>query len=210
MVSHSIVQRFTDEATAHILYRHTHTDSSTQTHIYTHTGKLPAVDSTDWYCVYSMAPLHIPTGPSPFIWKWLDEGKQEQHVTVIGCVAANEFPQCSCCFAFSPIPPTLSVLSRSDFSPVTPNNYSRLLFFFPGLFHRSDHQWQHQLFPHVQEDVPSSSCDDGHQPCCPSWPRRLSSTVCWALPQRFAAHVSYIQAWVITHTQMHTLTRVPT
>lgn len=48
VLSHSIVQRFTDEATAHILYTHTHRDSSTHSHLHTHTGKLPAVDLTDW------------------------------------------------------------------------------------------------------------------------------------------------------------------
>lgn len=50
VVSHSIVQRFTDEATAHILYTHTaltHLHTHTHTDIHKHDGKLPAVDSTD-------------------------------------------------------------------------------------------------------------------------------------------------------------------
>lgn len=46
--------------------------------------------------VYSMAPLHFPTGPSQFIWKWLDEGKQ--HVTAIGL--PTSFNQSSCCLVF--------------------------------------------------------------------------------------------------------------
>lgn len=46
-----------DEATAHILYTHTHT------HLHTHTGKLPAVDSTDWYRSVLNGPTSYPQWP---------------------------------------------------------------------------------------------------------------------------------------------------
>lgn len=80
---------------------------------------------------------------------------------------------------------------------------------FPGLFHRSDHQRQHQLFPHVQADVPSSPCHDGHQSCSSSWPGGLCSTVCWALSKCFTAHVSYLQSHILSHAPTHTLIRLP-
>ena len=204
VVSHSIVQRFTDEATAHILYTHTHTDSSTHSHLNAHTHTHAHTEASCQLLtrqigsvVYSMAPVHIPTGPSPFIWKWLDEGKQ--HVTVTGLSLSKLVLFCIfSTFSFYPSLDEVLALRHPIISGVCS--------LFPGLFHRSDHQRQHQLFPHVQADIPSPSCHDGHQSCCSSWPRRLGSTVRRALPECFTAHVSYIQAHIITQE----LIRFPT
>lgn len=87
------MQRFTDEATAHILYTHTHT------HLHTHTqASCQLLTRQIGTVVYSMALLHIPNGPSQFIWKWLDEGKQ--HVTVIGLQMSYESMCCVIYFLF--------------------------------------------------------------------------------------------------------------
>lgn len=126
VVSHSIVQRFNDGAAARILY--THAQTQAHTHIYWHTIKLPAVDSTDRWC--SMRPVHIPTGPCSFIENvWL---REKQQVVVIAKLLLFSI--------FSPLlfqPSCLDGILRR----ARPNSSSYCL--FSGLFHRSDHQRQH-------------------------------------------------------------------
>lgn len=66
----------------------------------------------------------------------------------------------------------------------------------PGLSDRSHHQQQHQLFPHIQEDVPAQTSAHGHQPCCPPRARGLSPPVLRILSQCFPAHVSFSTPWL--------------
>lgn len=58
-----------------------------------------------------------------------------------------------------------------------------------GLPDRRHHQRQHQLLPHVQEDVPAPPRHDGPEPRRPARPRGLRPAVQLRLPQRFTAHV---------------------
>lgn len=60
----------------------------------------------------------------------------------------------------------------------------------PGLLHRSDHQRQHQLLPHVKAHVPTPAGYDGDQSCGAPRSRRFGAPVCRILPQCLAAHVS--------------------
>lgn len=94
---------------------HIHTQTQVRTHAFKH---IPAgchlLTRQFGTVVYSMAPVYIPTGPSPFIWKWLDEGKQ--HVMVIG--RRMSFIKACVVLNFSPIPTSLLAFSRCDFSPV--------------------------------------------------------------------------------------------
>lgn len=65
VVSHSIVQRFTDEATAHVLYTHTHTHSSARSHLHTYRQAASCwldrlvVECTQWPQFISYWPVSI-------------------------------------------------------------------------------------------------------------------------------------------------------
>lgn len=188
----------------HTVYTYAHSFTHTQASCQLLTRQIGTV-------VYSMAPLHIPNGPSQFIWKWLDEGKQ--HVTVIGLQMSYES---MCCviyvlFFFGVYFPSVPYLFLGFFfQTFRPFNGPYFCSSFKGLFHRPNHQRQHQLLPHVQEDVPAPSRDDGRQSRCSSRPRRLGATVCWILLECFAAHVSNTEAHIIIHAQTYTLIRVLT
>lgn len=71
-----------------------------------------------------------------------------------------------------------------------------------GLPDRHHHQRQHQLLPHVQEDVSQPACDDGAEPRGPSRSRGLGPPVQHRLPQRLAAHV---RCQPPRHLPLHTL-----
>lgn len=58
-----------------------------------------------------------------------------------------------------------------------------------GLPDGHHNQRQHQLLPHVEEDVPSPSRHDGLESCCSSWSRGLCPTVQLCLSQCITAHV---------------------
>lgn len=182
-----------------------------RTLIYTHTGKLPAVDSTDWYRSVLNGPTSYPQWPLSIYLKVT----RRRQATCHGDWTANELWKhvlCNLCsFFFGVYFPSVPYLFLGFFfQTFRPFNGPYFCSSFKGLFHRPNHQRQHQLLPHVQEDVPAPSRDDGRQSRCSSRPRRLGATVCWILLECFAAHVSNTEAHIIIHAQTYTLIRVLT
>lgn len=62
--------------------------------------------------------------------------------------------------------------------------------FSSGLYDRPDNQRQHQLFPHVQENLSSPASDDGDQSCRAPRAGERGAAVLHRLPQRIPTHVS--------------------
>lgn len=110
---------------------HIHTQTQAHTLTFTHTQascqlltRQIGTVCTQWpQFISPLAPLHL------FENDWTRECKSNMSWWLV-VLLQTSFINAHVVLHFPQIPPTLSLLSRSDFSPVTPNHYSRLLCFF--------------------------------------------------------------------------------